>query len=158
MRSFEIVIIVMLAFSGILICFHKKDSKWFNVAAAFTVILFLLQIGIEKYRWQMIPAYGLSGFVFLLSILNMFSKDLKEKKSIKRKTLLRLFGIAIYFIWLGGAAILPYVLTLASLKLDEAGRSEYQKTESHRAQALQRAIAIHQGEVVDDVLRQELNI
>ncbi len=56
------------------------------------------------------------------------------------------------------SAILPYVLSLASLKLDAAGRSEYQKTEPHRAQALQRAIAIHQGEVVDDVLRQELNI
>jgi alanine dehydrogenase len=55
------------------------------------------------------------------------------------------------------SAILPYVLTLASLNLSELGCAELQKAESHRARALQQAIAIQQGEVVDDVLRQELN-
>ena len=55
------------------------------------------------------------------------------------------------------SAILPYVLRLASLNPGELERSEYQKTESHMVQALQSALAIHQGEVVDEVLRQELN-
>lgn len=56
------------------------------------------------------------------------------------------------------SAILPYVLTLAGLNLHEAGHSQYQQAESQQAQALQRAIAIYKGEVVDDVLRQELNL
>lgn len=56
------------------------------------------------------------------------------------------------------SAILPYVLTLVSLNLSEPGCAELNKAESYRAQALQRAIAIFQGEVVDDVLRQEINL
>jgi alanine dehydrogenase len=49
------------------------------------------------------------------------------------------------------SAILPYVLALASTNFDELGRSE-----SHRTQALHRATAIHQGEVVDAVLQREI--
>ncbi len=55
------------------------------------------------------------------------------------------------------SAILPYVLVLASLNFDELGQSESQKAESLKALALQRATAIHQGEVVDEVLSQELH-
>ncbi len=54
------------------------------------------------------------------------------------------------------SAILPYVKTLASMNLAEHGCAELNKAESQQAQALQRAIAIQQGEVVDDVLRQEI--
>ncbi|MCK5078164.1 MAG: hypothetical protein KAR38_17415, partial [Calditrichia bacterium] len=115
MRTFEITMLIMMTLSGVLICFNKKDSKWFNAFSVFTVLLFLLHIGIEKYRWQMIPAYSLSGFVFLLGIINILSKDIKGKKLTKRKTLLKLLLIVTYFIWLGGAAILPYVLPVINL-------------------------------------------
>ncbi len=56
------------------------------------------------------------------------------------------------------SAVLPYVLTLPGLNLSERGSEVLQQAESQRAQALQRAIAINQGKVVDDVLRQELNL
>ena len=54
------------------------------------------------------------------------------------------------------SAILPYVQILAGLNLSEAGQLLSVKTDSYRTQALQRAVAIDQGKVVDDVLLQEL--
>jgi alanine dehydrogenase len=50
------------------------------------------------------------------------------------------------------SAILPYVLTLASSTVNELSKSEYQ-----HAKTLHHAMAIHQGEVVDKVLKQELD-
>jgi hypothetical protein len=47
-------------------------------------------------------------------------------------------------------------MTLASLDLSAHGCEALKDADSPQAQALQHAIAIQQGEVVDDVLRQEL--
>ena len=51
------------------------------------------------------------------------------------------------------SAILPYVLTLASTNFEPTGKSD-----SAQAQTIQAAIAIHRGEVVDEILRQELSV
>ena len=50
------------------------------------------------------------------------------------------------------SAILPYVLTLASTDFDQLG-----EIDSMQAQAIHAAAAVHQGEVVDDILKQELD-
>ena len=55
------------------------------------------------------------------------------------------------------SAILPYVMTLANQDLSVQGCEALNEAESPQAEALQRAIAIQHGEVVDDVLRQELS-
>ena len=49
------------------------------------------------------------------------------------------------------SAILPYVLTLAATDIDAL-----KKVDSRQALAIHAAIAIHRGEVVDEILRQEL--
>ena len=51
------------------------------------------------------------------------------------------------------SAVLPYVLTLASTDFDQLGQSD-----SAQARAIHAAIAIHRGEVVDEILQQELAV
>jgi len=112
MRFLEISILMMLTFLGVLIFFKKTKTKLFNSGSFFIVILLLLHIIIEKYRWQMIPSYTLSGFVILLSIINILPK---ANLSTDRNFAARFIWILIYFVWLGGAAILPYVLPVIKL-------------------------------------------
>lgn len=55
------------------------------------------------------------------------------------------------------SAILPYVQTLADLNLSEVGQLRSLTAQTDKARALQTAIAIDQGKVIDEVLKQELN-
>jgi alanine dehydrogenase len=50
------------------------------------------------------------------------------------------------------SAILPYILTLADMDFDQPG-----EIDSTQAQAIRKAIAIRRGEVVDEVLKLELD-
>jgi alanine dehydrogenase len=54
------------------------------------------------------------------------------------------------------SAILPYVQTLADLDLTAPGQLKSRETDDAATRALQAAIAVDQGEVVDEVLRQEM--
>ena len=69
MRTLEILILVAL-FLGLVGHFFPpiKRSRWKDLLPSLAVLLTVIHLVLEKYRWQMVPAYGLTLLLFLLSI------------------------------------------------------------------------------------------
>lgn len=72
MRSLEIFLLIALALTLVtsFIPWSKRPG-WLRFLPAFPAIVLLLQVFVEGYRWQMIPAYALSGIVFLAGLPTM---------------------------------------------------------------------------------------
>ncbi len=70
MRPFEwITIILLLPALGSLIIPAKKFSRFFFWLAALPLFFAIVQLGIEHYRWSMVPAYGLAVLFFLIGLI-----------------------------------------------------------------------------------------
>lgn len=70
MRTFEILILITLFVRLVGYSFLSiRRSRWINLLPSLTVFLTVIHFAVEKYRWQMVPAYGLTLLLFLLSIL-----------------------------------------------------------------------------------------
>ncbi|MBI5830378.1 MAG: hypothetical protein HZB20_12770, partial [Chloroflexi bacterium] len=69
MRPLEIAILALnlVAIAGPLIAFRPNARGWAYVPAV-NVGLVILHLVVERYRWQMVPAYALTGVVFLLTL------------------------------------------------------------------------------------------
>jgi hypothetical protein len=63
MRPFEVVIPVLLSLSLL----WPPGARG---SAVFAIIFVLIHLAIEKYRWQMVPLYVLSGILFLSGLPN----------------------------------------------------------------------------------------
>lgn len=69
MRVFEILILVTLLVRLIGYSFPSiRRSRWIDVIPSLTVLLTVMHLTLEKYRWQMVPAYVLTLLLFLLSL------------------------------------------------------------------------------------------
>ena len=69
MRAFEILILVMLFVRFVGYSFPAiRSSRWIDFIPSLTMLLVLMHLILEKYRLQMVPAYGLVLLLFLLSI------------------------------------------------------------------------------------------
>lgn len=69
MRTFEILLLITLFVRLVGYSFPSiRRSRWINLLPSLMVLLIVIQLVVEKYRWQMIPAYGLTILLFLLSI------------------------------------------------------------------------------------------
>ena len=72
MRLLEMLLLIVLAITLVAIPLTwTKRPKWLRFLAAFPAIVMLLQIVIEGYRWQMVPAYALTTIVFLAGLPTM---------------------------------------------------------------------------------------
>jgi len=82
MRALEIITLSILAvtLAAITIPSSKRPS-WLRFLPAFSAIVVLLQVSIEGYRWQMVPAYALSGIVFLAGLPTLIRKHQPVRKS-----------------------------------------------------------------------------
>jgi predicted dienelactone hydrolase len=68
-RTFEILILVTLFVRLVGGIFPSiKRSRWIDFVPSIAVLLTVIHLVLEKYRWQMVPAYGLTLLFFLLSI------------------------------------------------------------------------------------------
>src|ERR671921_412089 len=76
MRPLEIIIPIFLA---IYLLRQPARLVWIRLLPVFTLILILLHLFIEGYRWQMIPLYVLTG---LLCVLSMARVELKRIGSV----------------------------------------------------------------------------
>jgi predicted dienelactone hydrolase len=97
MRVFEILILVTLFVRLIGYSFPSiTRSRWIDFLPSLTVILTMMHLVLEKYRWQMVPAYGLTLLLFLLSLRQlrrggqMQDKKMPNRVSICVRFLLRL--------------------------------------------------------------------
>ena len=64
MRPLEIAIPILLA---IYLLWRRPYPFWMRLLPAFLLIITILHLRIERYRWQMIPLYVLTGIVITLS-------------------------------------------------------------------------------------------
>lgn len=69
MRTLEILILATLFLILVGCSFPPiKKARWIDLLPSLAVLLTLIHLVVEKYRWQMVPAYGLTLLLFLLSI------------------------------------------------------------------------------------------
>lgn len=69
MRTLEIILLGTLFVRLVGYSFPSiKRSRWINLLPSLAVIITVMHLVLEKYRWQMVPAYGLTLLFFLLSI------------------------------------------------------------------------------------------
>ena len=75
MRPFEILIPVILAvYLGWPLISGKKRSVVVNLLPAVVLALTALHLLVEKYRWQMIPLYGLALLCFMVSVVALIRR------------------------------------------------------------------------------------
>jgi predicted dienelactone hydrolase len=71
-RTFEILILATLFLRLVACSFPPiKRSRWIDLLPTLTILLIVIHLVVEKYRWQMVPAYGLTLLLFLLSLLQL---------------------------------------------------------------------------------------
>jgi predicted dienelactone hydrolase len=69
MRTFEILLLITLFVRLVGYSFPSiRRLLWINLLPSLTVFLIAIHLVVEKYRWQMVPVYGVTLLLFLLSI------------------------------------------------------------------------------------------
>jgi predicted dienelactone hydrolase len=120
MRTFEIVIL-FLNLAALLTLYvplrHSRSVyagyslRWLELLPAALIVVTIVHLMVEKYRWQMMPSYVLT-VVLLLSILPSLLKG-RKKSSVRGVWLFVTGGVAI--LWWMFAATLPIILPVMSL-------------------------------------------
>ena len=125
MRPLEILICILLAGSSWVVIRSQIRREHIMRILFLTVLLCLFHLSAEGYRWQMVPAFGLLGYLFI------------RTKLIKRiKT--RLMGGPMLVVWLIISAALPLAIPVP--KFDplsgpfDVGTQTFQWSDSARAE------------------------
>jgi predicted dienelactone hydrolase len=115
MRVFEILILVTLFVRFIGYSFPSiRRSHWIDVLPSLTVLLTVMHLVLEKYRLQMVPAYGLTLLLFVLSLRqHRRGGQPQDKKMPNRASILTgfLFRLLIFSV----IAALPIILPVFRL-------------------------------------------
>jgi hypothetical protein len=108
MRILEIILALLLFASLILPLLAGRRTRWLNLLPVGTAAVMLAQIGLEGYRWQMLPLYGLSLIFFITGGLGWLRFSSRARVDGKRS------GIQVWLAVLGlvlaAAAVLPPAL------------------------------------------------
>ena len=111
MRPIEVLILLAILFSLLANLIPKsRRPRWLSLLPALAALLVVFHLVIERYRWQMVPAYILAAFLVLGMVL-------RERKAVRpqystyslTRRILDILGVIVGFI-VGLAA-----LTIASL-------------------------------------------
>ena len=84
----------------------KKRPSWTNFFPGIAILLILIHLVVEGYRWQMVPAYTLAILLFILSIPRLLGKKIIPPTGLGRR-ILSAIGIAAGFMVFVVAAALP---------------------------------------------------
>jgi platelet-activating factor acetylhydrolase isoform II len=118
MRPLEIVIPFLLA---IRMLWRRPQPDWIRLLPTLTLVVTVIHLIIEGYRWQMIPLYVLTGMLTLLSVLNV------EIKSI---------GSLLTLLLLIGSTALPILLPVPTIPGSsgpfQVGTRSYELTDDSR--------------------------
>jgi predicted dienelactone hydrolase len=80
MRPGELLILISLSFSSLILLIPARNRPFFFIIFPYSLpLLFIFHIIAELPRWQMVPAYVLSGIVFIISLI----QSRKRKKETK---------------------------------------------------------------------------
>ena len=85
MRLFEILTLVTLLLALVTRFWAmEKRPFWSNYLPGMAILLILIHLIIERYRWQMVPAYVLAASLFLMSLLGPRQKPSVPVSKAKR--------------------------------------------------------------------------
>ena len=68
MRLFEILLLIVLLVPLLWLLVSRKRPHWLLIFPGLATLFVALHFAFEGYRWQMIPAYGLTAVFFLLAL------------------------------------------------------------------------------------------
>nr|ATZ76730.1 Lip114 [uncultured bacterium] len=107
MRTFEILTLgtLFLALAARFWSVEKRPSRA-NYLPGAAILLILIHLVVEGYRWQMVPAYALTALLFLLSVPRLLGKKSASQAGLGRKILNRI-GMASGLVVFAIAAALP---------------------------------------------------
>jgi predicted dienelactone hydrolase len=94
MRPIESLVLITLSISLILFFINAfKRPKWAHFLPLATILLIILHMVIEGYRWQMVPAYLLTFLIFIATFRNLkIAMSSPSDKQIKDRKWLRIVG------------------------------------------------------------------
>jgi predicted dienelactone hydrolase len=101
MRPLEIVIPILLA---TYLVWPRPRPTWIRLLPGFGLIVTLVHLMTEGYRWQMVPLYGLAIVLTILSLIRLHSR-----------TRLQLLASFLAFILLAAAVALPALLPVPAI-------------------------------------------
>ena len=122
MRPFEFLLLVTAVPFFLWPLISKQQRPLWNAALPFLALLFLIiHLVIEGYRWQMLPAYGLTAVLFLYATWQLLRTRRKPRPAGSSETPVRRRRIVPVLLGLTGllatttAAILPVALPVPRL-------------------------------------------
>ena len=110
MRTFEILAGLFLLLSILRYVFPKRP-RWLEYLPALTVVVCLLQIIIEGYRWQMVPIFVFSIVLFLITLPSKVKPAFKPATGLWRRIIGLVLALAIF----SGAYALPILLPIPEI-------------------------------------------
>lgn len=97
MRFLEIILLIScLSLLQYLIFFKKSDKKLGVILCIFGLVILILQLSLEGYRWQMGLIYIALGFFIILSLRRSWQREIKFK--IPKALTISLFVLSVLFI------------------------------------------------------------
>ncbi|MGH7718974.1 MAG: alpha/beta hydrolase family protein, partial [Gemmatimonadaceae bacterium] len=107
MRPFEIVLLAALvpAVAGIFYASARRPRWWRPLIVVLT-LLGVVQLVIEGYRWQLVPAYALAALLVMVALISRAQPEVQRPPSRARKAL-RLGAGVLGVLALVAAAALP---------------------------------------------------
>lgn len=110
MRVFEILVLVALFVRFVGGSFPAiRKSRWIDLAPSLTMLLTVMHLVLEKCRLQMIPAYGLTLILFLLSIRQLRREGQSQAKELPSGVLISL-GFLLRLLIFAVIASLPIII------------------------------------------------
>lgn len=111
MRLFEILMLLLILPALLWPLLPWRRPRWVDYLPAAALVAMVLQLFIEGYRWQMIPAYGLVTVVFVLGLVRLWRPVAGEKKRTAATVAASVAGLIIWLL----AFALPYLLPVPQL-------------------------------------------
>ncbi|MBN2147419.1 MAG: hypothetical protein JW726_08520 [Anaerolineales bacterium] len=111
MRPLEATILVLLAIWVSWSLFTPRRPPWAGVIPIVAFLVMLVHLGLEKYRWQMLPLYVCSTAALLLGLRNLLHPNPKPPDRRASGVFVALVGLFV----LGLSSLLPILLPVPHL-------------------------------------------
>jgi predicted dienelactone hydrolase len=107
MRLFEILMFVLILPVLLWPLLSWRRPRWIDFLPGTAVLLMIIQLLVEGYRWQMLPLYALVVVLFLLTLPRLRSTSSREKERSGWAIAGSLLGLLVWLAALALAYLLP---------------------------------------------------
>ena len=115
MRTFEIITIMLLFTAWVSYLVPKANHpRWLVIFPALAVLMAIVQLIVEQYRWQMVPAYTLAVILFISCVPQLLSKAAAKPVGIGY-WIIHIAGIVLSFAAIVIATALPILFPVFHL-------------------------------------------